>query len=396
MNAPPIYMPASFRGVPFEGTAWSLPNSRRLVVTEYPGSDRHTIQDLGLTVKRYGIKGFLSGPSAPIVKDLLIDACMKPGAGPFLHPQQGLIMARCESIEYSEDAESLNYIELSMVFVADGYSISFGVINTAIAAGKAVAAKVSAQIYAASRITYQKLNGASQEALIVNLEDRADSAVAVASQWPMSEEKAGYIDAMADIGVYARDYSSDISALASAIQAATALVTSPADLATISAVAVADWIAKTAIAVEVPVESLVYAEMAENAAGAAELFAVTTLAQLAARYAVEEYASYDEALAKATSISSALVAASELTADTDTSHALDELRSAVWLSMMKDAQQLPRLVAIEIAGLSDALDIACRLYNDADRADELIDRNNVAHPGFISAEPGSSFRALSE
>lgn len=63
--------------------------------------------------------------------------------------------------------------------------------------------------------------------------------------------------------------------------------------------------------------------------------------------------------------------------------ALSSLRTAVAIDLRNRGARLPDLVSYTPGATLPALVIAHQIYGDATRADEIVQRNNIEHPGFI-------------
>jgi prophage DNA circulation protein len=66
--------------------------------------------------------------------------------------------------------------------------------------------------------------------------------------------------------------------------------------------------------------------------------------------------------------------------------ALTALRVAVIEDLKARGGDLAQIVNRGFGGLQPALVLAYRLYRDATRADEVLARNDCAHPGFLPAQ----------
>jgi prophage DNA circulation protein len=67
--------------------------------------------------------------------------------------------------------------------------------------------------------------------------------------------------------------------------------------------------------------------------------------------------------------------------------ALQNARSATWDGIKTRAERRARLIDYVPAEVSPALVIAYEYYADARRDDEIVERNNIRHGGFVPANP---------
>ena len=113
-------VPASFSGVVYHVVQQGRSGGRRVVVHEYPKRDVPYSEDMGRSVTRYQITGYLIGPSYHETKRALMTALDK-GEGslvdPYLaEPKKCL----CERYNVTETRERGGYCTFEMTFVEVG------------------------------------------------------------------------------------------------------------------------------------------------------------------------------------------------------------------------------------------------------------------------------------
>jgi len=94
---------------------------------------------------------------------------------------------------------------------------------------------------------------------------------------------------------------------------------------------------------------------------------------------------YDDSIAERDALAE-LLDAEALSADDDGAGACGDLRAAVVSDVTARAAKLARLTTHTQAAAVPTLTIAARLYDDAERADEITTRNRVAHPLFARGD----------
>ncbi|MEB7559184.1 DNA circularization N-terminal domain-containing protein [Kluyvera cryocrescens] len=80
---------ASFRGVPFKVEDEGSPVGRRVETHEYPNRDKPYTEDLGKVTSRPTITAYVVGDDCFDQRDRLIEALNKPGPGTLIHPVYG-------------------------------------------------------------------------------------------------------------------------------------------------------------------------------------------------------------------------------------------------------------------------------------------------------------------
>ena len=109
---------ASFRGIRFHATGFSGRIGRNFASHTIPRSKaKPTYEELAPIPEEFPLEGFLVGDEASFTLKLLIAACRKKGPGRLIHPELGLMNAKCKSMRYREYAERRGAIALSFEFL---------------------------------------------------------------------------------------------------------------------------------------------------------------------------------------------------------------------------------------------------------------------------------------
>lgn len=131
------YLPASFKGVPFEAEASDSEHGRRGAEGEFPFGERPGYADLGRRIRTYSIRACFQTNNHRLESEALIAACESPGPGLLVHPTRGPVMAACRSARVTDNPKEnagVTYIELDFVEANDLTSgMGFGASLTAIA-----------------------------------------------------------------------------------------------------------------------------------------------------------------------------------------------------------------------------------------------------------------------
>ena len=141
----------------------------------------------------------------------------------------------------------------------------------------------------------------------------------------------------------------------------------------------------------------------DNQSALSRLVVATAAAEAVRAAAVANFASYDEAVALRDGLSDdidlAVIEAADA-GDDRTTAVLEDLRLAMIRDVTARGGSLERLYVYEPAQTQPALVIAHDLYGDPDlvidRADELVERNAIPHPGFVPGGRPLSVRTLSD
>jgi prophage DNA circulation protein len=124
--------PASFRGVPFHVDSDSMPAGRRTQTHEYPQRDKPLVEDLGRVTREIKLAAFVIGEDCYFQRDNLLNALDKPGAGELVHPWYGRLTATATVCSISHERREGGMVRFDLVFVEDGEKrFPAGVPNTA-------------------------------------------------------------------------------------------------------------------------------------------------------------------------------------------------------------------------------------------------------------------------
>lgn len=141
----PRYIPASYKGVPFEALEVTSEHGRRGAEGEFPFGETTAYADLGRMIRRYTISGRLAENNHVAMAAAIIAAVETPGPGVLLHPTRGAVVVACSRLHVSDNIEEeagVTYLEFDFVEGNDwANGFSFG---SAILGGISLAAIVAA------------------------------------------------------------------------------------------------------------------------------------------------------------------------------------------------------------------------------------------------------------
>lgn len=97
------YVPASYKGIPFEALEVTSEHGRRGAEGEFPFGENTAYADLGRRIRTYSIHGRFKQNDHIALTAALIAACELPGPGPLMHPTRGLIIAACKTLRITDN-----------------------------------------------------------------------------------------------------------------------------------------------------------------------------------------------------------------------------------------------------------------------------------------------------
>jgi prophage DNA circulation protein len=376
---------ASFDGAQFYVDASELPGGRRLVVHEYPGSEKHDVEDMGRKAGVFSITAYFVSETSDADSAALRARLELPGAGLLSIPMFGSRRVRAHQWTPSWSKQALNFVGFHISFVEEGTAGA----PIPIGLGEAMLAQMGAGLASV-------LGGAVSDALIGAPQAgylRADMAAAAADLGAAVETVRRSIVLPDDVASATRVAISDVAvslAVGASIDPGAATATLLAQLdtivyeqqggdagATLSAAMQGSLAARAAVLSQWGVSPLV---SIVPLAGA-----VAFAAQAARVLAIADYANRRDAAAARGQIAALAGAVLPLYG------ALGPAATAAFDDMFGEAARhissrildLAPVVLVEVGASLPANVLAWRLYGDPNRARELIDRNRVATPCFM-------------
>lgn len=116
------YLPASYKGVPFEAMEVSSEHGRRGAEGEFPFGENTAYADLGRRIRTYSLRGRFPTNDHVARSAALIAVCETPGAGLLVHPTRGPVLVACRSLKVTDnplEEQGVTYIDLDMVEAFD-------------------------------------------------------------------------------------------------------------------------------------------------------------------------------------------------------------------------------------------------------------------------------------
>jgi prophage DNA circulation protein len=110
--------PASFRGVPFVVNSDESEGGRKTIRHEYVNSDFPYIEDLGKAAKEFSVEAMVVGNDFLTQEKRLTDACEVEGQGELVHPYYGRLVVTVDGkprVRHSKEDGACSYITIHFV-----------------------------------------------------------------------------------------------------------------------------------------------------------------------------------------------------------------------------------------------------------------------------------------
>jgi prophage DNA circulation protein len=410
--------PGSFRGVAFFTPSSDFEGGRRGTVLEFPLQNDPKPQDLGLSARRYQVTAIVIGPEYHLAKRALIDALEQGGPGKLVHRYYGDMTAQVEPgqkfrVSESQDNGGQATFTIPFIRVPDAKPATI-VLDTVTIVGQAADKAKTASIQSAAKkllvdgpeyIRTHALDVLNRGILgVQGVNDQVTGALGGINQVNQTI-KAFAGSAATLIATPGRlfELSQGGYGLHEAIFTATAEISygfkktidafSP-DPRTVAReesrkIAIVTSLAlKLGSAIgndEAPITSLSVRaqQQAQNQAALVNLIQQSAVIEAARSVTSLDFDSNVAAANMRDQIALALIAQSEKCDDDDVFAALTELRVESSRHLTSVAGDAPRLRDFFLHKSLPALLVAHLAHGDATRAEEIISRNGIRHPGFV-------------
>lgn len=412
---------ASFRGVVFKVDGDDLQIGRRTVVHEYPGRDTPSVEDMGRETREYAITAYLIGPDFIAERDRLIAALEQVGPGELVSPWYGrmnVVVMGKQRISHSKKDGRMCVVSFTFVESGEDEWPTATPLGSSLLAGRSTSLLDRAQSAFASAFGLDGLpewmsmatveHASSLLGDVADMLGSADGKMSAAMRlmqgdigvlmpppstaWIFSRRLADVLDAGKGSSSTARSLLSlsNRTATASQTQSARPVGVWPsaaqdkqqADRLTnsVSELVRVNLIASSAQAVALmPPPS----QPATTPARAPALDSVVVIPPAEAI----DTPTHDELEETRQTIIAAIDKESERTTDDGVYQALRDLRRELVSTLRQQQQHASKLVTRTPSDTVPALVLAAEWYDDASRADELIAKNNLSHPGFVPPDP---------
>ncbi|MFM5440113.1 DNA circularization protein [Aeromonas enteropelogenes] len=412
--------PASFRGVAFKVDSDDLQVGRRTVLHEYPGRDTPSVEDMGRETREYAISAYLIGPDFIAERDRLIEALEQAGPGELVSPWYGrmnVVVMGKQRISHSKADGGMCVVSFTFVESGEDEWPTSTPTGSSLLAGRSTSLLDRAQSAFASTFGLDGLpewmsmatveHASNLLGDVADMLGSADGKMSTAMRlmqgdlgvlmpppstaWVFSRRLADVLDAGKGSSTTASSLLSLSNRTAAASQTPSARPvgvwpTSAEDkqqadrlVNSVSELVRVNLIASSAQAVALmPQPSQPSSTPAR--APALDSVVVETPSK------VVDMPTHDELEDTRQTVIAAIDKESERTTDDGVYQALRDLRRELVSTLRQQQQHSSKLVTRTPSDTVPALVLAAEWYDDASRADELIAKNNIAHPGFVPPE----------
>lgn len=410
-------LPASFRGVPFGVEGSDDRFGRRGQTHEFPARDVPYHEDLGRAARQSSLTAFLIGDDYLEQRDRLLSAIEEGGPGTLVHPWFGSLQVCIDgSCSVSHRWDEGGYCAISLAFVeageqrypTRGRDTEQALLDQA-AALDVSAVDLFAQTYDVLGVPDYVVAGSIAQATAM-LDELAGKlavfdAALLAPLTAIQDQVEGWLGPVRDgAAQFAASVSglwskvSDLSQKPLQLQSQIRSLLAFSGLPSLRPFGL--WPTQSAATRRGVINRNATAALLRQTAVAQALRLVATLPSvpapvLVSRPAVDAQVAavpslvvgHQDLLELRAELGAVLDQESLRAADDLVFQQIESVRVAAHADLTDRASQAPRLVTLQAADVLPAVVLAALWQDDASRADELVTRNRIRHPGFVPVVP---------
>ncbi|KAB7624317.1 DNA circularization protein [Alkalilimnicola sp. S0819] len=386
-----------FRGAAFLIDASEEGFGRRTALHSYPNRDVPFAEDMGRAHREYRVECYVLGADYMAARDALIEALEQPGPGLLVHPYYGTVRVAVQDRgRVRQTTREGGMARFSITFVEAGeerepharvHTPSL-VGQRADGAGAAVRDEFAGAFSTAGRPQWVADAAESTGAGLL------DTLSGLTSRIPsVPDQLVGWTR---DLQQASNELAQLIRTPAALAERVTGLISDVAGLADNPLAALGVYrklFGAGGDDAAVPATTANRRQQADNQTALHNLVRRTAVIEAARTAATVEWETADEALAMQEQLAEQLDDQA-FTANDDTYVALVDLRAATVQDLTRRGAQLARVNHVTPQATLPALVLAHRVLGDARRAEEIVERNRLSHPGFVPG--GQTIEVLSD
>jgi prophage DNA circulation protein len=398
--------PASFRGITFEVESRALETGRRGQLHEYPNRDIPYFEDLGKKTTTYAVEGFIIGEDYAERRDALINACNAEGSATFVHPDYGELEVYCTGCSVAETFSEGRMAKFSLQFTIAGeqasptVTIDFKDKINFLADDLSAASKgnflSNFNILGKSTAVIKGITGVANDLL-----DKAQAALGfVSSNLELSQNTIDKTQSPID------DITNISDRINKLTQNAEDILKSPQEFLSVildSFSAIRNYFNPSQDSLKllnnmsnlevVKIADKINQNIPRNVEEVEMMFQIELLAQRASL--VEQAKVISEIEFKTSKDAQKLLnefveqvdyqLLTEVSTDNEVFQILQQLQASLAKYVSFVIKRLPEVKNVQLSAATPALVLAYDLYQDIEREEEIINRNNIPNPGFVPA-----------
>ncbi|SCU73561.1 Mu-like prophage FluMu DNA circulation protein [Cupriavidus necator] len=370
--------PASFRGVAFETRGHELGGGRRLARHEYPQRDEPYLEDMGKKAREYKVQAFVIGPDYRTARDALLEALEQPGSGELVHPFFGRRSVVAGEFGLKESTEEGGMATFSLVFTEAGKLAEPDVgidLPAELAASQETAFDEVANDFA-STFDVSSLPAWSLD----DIEATINEFLSLDAFKAVANEVSSFVSRVADLVMRPVDFANSVIGLVRRLTDVSSILGAPylpvrswRTQTVQAATATRGVVAQQQAAVNMLFHraALVQETVALRATDGPDVLETRQQVEAARQQVLEHFDAHE-------------ATPGLMRPSPELASALKTLQVNTLVYLRRQAAALPQVYALQLLEATPAVVLAYDLYQNL-RADEIVRRNAVRHPGFVPA-----------
>lgn len=393
--------PASFRGISFEIADDDSAGGRRWVTHEYPGRDEPDHEDMGAAVRAFSVRAVVIGSGYVSRAAALEKAFLQAGAGTLIHPHYGELQVVVKDCRRQHSVTTIGAVEFSV-------SVERYTANAGISVVGDTARKLSFASDSMFDLANTDFLGSLAEGLFPSFVS-ADGISRLTGFLTMARDIFRYnglkgISHIPQITAVDAGAADQVATLFKGIISTARVEPTPIVGRAAAQPINADPVRLMRALVNVAnsnTDSPIVPSSPSRAAIVQNADAISTLVKthaLAAAAGVARYATYDsreQAKASRDTMADSLISLRErqlVNGSIPAWRATTGALVAITEDINERIGRLPLTVKVQGNTVRPSLAVANRIYGDDasvifERSDDIVKRNRIAHPGFVSVKP---------
>jgi prophage DNA circulation protein len=383
--------PASFRGIPFKVESSDISTGRRVETHEFPYRDTPYTEDLGRKARTFNMRAYLVGDNFDQETDQLIDAMETYGVGTLIHPRYGslqVVPSDCRS-NYDDQIGRVEYLDLTFIEHGKIKTPVSKVQLSAVILTKSDTLQTTVSKTFRQNFTLSKMpEFLAQDATLVSSAAFQHGVNAVNAQPTDSILKSGW---QKNILQFQTDLSAKIRNPQTLGDTGLQLMASAQALFPVALNAYRMYRQLFDFGQGfpfIPLTTSTRRAQAKNRDLVINLVKHSALLGMARTSVDIDFDSYDDAVLIRNEIANAFDSEILKLGKTDNDtlfKQLEDLRSSVVIDITQRAGSLERIKKVQLQSAIPALLFSHQQYQTSERAEDLITRNKIRHPGFVPA-----------
>ena len=375
-------LPASFRGANFFVDSSDSDFGRRQVDHSFPGRDDVYTEDNGRATDGFVIEGYVLGDDYKIARDAIISACRDvAGPGVLVHPYYGQRSVSCKGIRVRGTRREGGFATISITFKESGDKKRPLPVEDAPSTNELRRQEVNQA--AGDSFEAEYVAEGQPGFSLASVSEKLQALVDFVEGQPLLaliDEAAEFAYQIRELGALADDLAAAPDLLRSRLTDAFELGRSAFSNALESFTSIFDDDDGND---DIPVTTSTRVQQKQNLDAFTALVRQLCLSQMSQEAVETTYTSAQDAYNTRDSILDRID--SELASNiTDESfEALTSLRAQVVRGVPPQDQAIPFVIEYTPTASLPSIVIAQTLYGDANRGLEIVDRNDIRHPGFV-------------